>query len=140
MRLCPHLRCELFLFFRFQTGSEYRFHASGWERRLHHNSIKMIKHPVERGWVPAPPGCDGWKLQILTSQMSGEPGKKRHDGGRLDHTTSQSICNFYVSCHNGLDQTWYTEKRMVYSPDQALAPVVRFSSCNFSRSLKLSLV
>src|ERR1039458_4078885 len=41
--------------------------------------------------LSAPPGCDRWKFELLSSQISGKPGKKRHDGGRLNKAASQCV-------------------------------------------------
>jgi hypothetical protein len=87
----PQLLSKLALFGLIEFGSEYRLHAARWKRRLHHHGIEMIQHPIERVRLPAPPGRDGRKLQLLAKQMPGKAGKKRHDRGRLNQAASQCI-------------------------------------------------
>jgi hypothetical protein len=72
----------------------------------------MIEHPVERILLPAPPGRNGWKFELLTQEVHGEAGKKGHDRGRLNQSASQCVCDLDVSSDDGIHQTRHTQKRI----------------------------
>src|ERR1700733_12493810 len=71
----------------------------------------MVEHPIECVFLPAPPGCDGWKFELLAKQIRRQVGKKGHNRGRLNQTAPQCIGNLNISSDDGVDQAGHTEKR-----------------------------
>src|ERR1035441_3864992 len=64
----------------------------------------MVEHPIERVRLPAPPGRDGRKFELLAQQLRAEAGKKGHDRGRLNQTASQRVCHLHISSDDSVDE------------------------------------
>src|ERR1035437_2299468 len=72
----------------------------------------MVEHPIESVRLPAPPGRDGRKFELLAQQLRAEAGKKGHDRGRLNHTASQCVRHLHISSDDSVDEAGHAEKRI----------------------------
>src|SRR5580658_2554332 len=95
----------------------------------------MIQYPVERVWLAAPPGRNGWKYQALAKQMLGKTGKKWHDRRRLNQAAPQCIGNDDVSSHDGVDQARHAEQRLA-AQFERIAEAVIHSAQNYVDALQ----
>ncbi len=108
----PQLLGKLALLGLREFGAEDRLHAAGGKRRFHHHRVEMVEHPIERIILPAPPGGDGRKFELLAQQLRAEAGKKGHDRGSLNHSASQRVCHLHISRDDGVDQAGHAQKRI----------------------------